>query len=83
VRLHLKKFLNLLRKEIAFKRKNEKKESGINEGVVRPKGNGIKDGNEKRLLCLCRKLLADYNQQQSTPDNFAFAFVHFSKTITR
>ena len=65
MRLHLKNFLNLLRKEIAFKRKNEKKESGINEGVVRPKGNGIKDGNEKRLLCLCRKLLAVCNQQKN------------------
>jgi len=65
-----------LRKKNVFKRKNGKKESCIKEGVEKPKGNGINEGRWKRL-CLCRKLLADFDQQKNTPDNFAFAFVHF------
>lgn len=63
-----------------LKEKMKKKKSVLKTGVVRPKGNGIKDGNEKRLLCLCRKLLGDFNHHESKPDNFAFAFAHFSKS---
>ena len=58
----------------------KKKKALLIGGVERPKGNGINDGNVRKLPCLCRSLLVVLNQQMKIrPDNFAFAFIHFSK----
>jgi hypothetical protein len=57
----LHNILKPVEKKMFLKEKMEKKKAGITAGVEKPKGNGIKDGNEGRNICLCRKLLADYN----------------------
>ena len=43
----------------------KKKKASLIAGVERPKGNGINDGNVRKLPCLCRSLLVALNQQNN------------------
>jgi len=63
--LHLKYFKNLLRKKLFLKEKMKKKKALLIGGVERPKGNGINDGNVRKVPCLCRSLLVVLNQQKN------------------